>query len=123
MGTDTATAAQMLGKASEEPAEGFTALRRAGIVLSDSQENLAKRFAETGDKARATGVILDAVASRVGGVAKAIGEEDPSGLKRLGVAASEAKEHLGKLVAEGLSPAINKLAELLEASTMPRMHQ
>jgi len=116
MGTDTASAAQMLGRAIENPAEGFGALRRSGIILTESQEKLAKAFVESGDKAKAQEIVLQAVADRVGGVAKAIGNDDPAGLKRLGIAANEAKEHLGKMVAEGISPVINKLADLIERS-------
>ncbi|MEL7556608.1 MAG: phage tail length tape measure family protein, partial [bacterium] len=116
MGTDAASAAQTLGKAIEDPVEGFGALRKAGVILSDSQEELAKKFVSTGEKGKAVELILNEIESRVGGVAKAIGKEDPAGLKRLGVATSEAKEHFGELISKGLSPVINKLAELLEKS-------
>jgi hypothetical protein len=46
MGSDASGAAQTLGKALEDPISGMSSLRRAGVMLSDDQEKLARSFAE-----------------------------------------------------------------------------
>ncbi|GEM_PF-6277106 len=59
-------------KAISMAAEGTTtALKRAGIALSESQKEQIKGFDETGDHASALNVVLDALASKIGGTAGA----------------------------------------------------
>jgi hypothetical protein len=65
--------AVQLGKALENPVKGLTALSKSGVSFSDSQKELIKQLVETGDLAKAQGIILEAVAGQVGGVAKAMG--------------------------------------------------
>ena len=109
MGTDAAQAAQMLGRALEDPAEGLGAMRRAGVSLSDTEESLAKKFVAAGKSADAQAVILKAVEERVGGVAAATEKVDPDGTKKLALAISDLKKETGR----GLAPAMKAFNDWL----------
>ena len=98
LGTDASSAAQTLGKAIEKPAEGFGALRKAGVMLDDSVESNIKKFEDLGEHTKAQNALLDALASRVGGVAAAIGNEDPGKLKSYKIAMSELSEEIGRSI-------------------------
>lgn len=69
MGTDLETTAFTLGRALEDPVRGMNSLRRAGVILSEKQQDLIKKLVETGQIARAQGIILDQVAKIYGGSA------------------------------------------------------
>lgn len=73
MHIDATDAAKTLGKALQDPATGYTKLQRIGIVFSKSQQDTIKAMEKTGNVAGAQQLILDAVATRVGGSAKAAG--------------------------------------------------
>jgi len=113
-GGDASSAAQTLGQALEDPIAGFGKLRKAGVMLSDEEESLAKQFIATGEAAKAKGVLLKALEDRVGGVAKAVGGADPAGMKRLGIAMKDAKDQAGEFISKGISPATTALASYIE---------
>ncbi len=52
-GTDLRGSITQLGKALENPAEGLTALRRIGILFTDSQKDLIQSLVDTGKQAEA----------------------------------------------------------------------
>ena len=66
--------AMMLGRALESPERGMMMLRRAHIVLNEEQRTMIKTLMETGHAWEAQKMILDIVESKVGGMAKTIGE-------------------------------------------------
>jgi hypothetical protein len=100
-GTDLRSAAVMLGKALEDPVQGITALRRAGITFTETQKALIASFVEAGETAKAQGVVLEALRTQVGGAAKAV-EDASLGLNRMKQALGDAKEGLGQLVLNAL---------------------
>lgn len=67
MGGDIKSAAVQLGKALEDPENGINALRRSGVSFTDAQRNLIRTLVDTGQAAKAQGIILDTVAQQVGG--------------------------------------------------------
>lgn len=71
MGTDVADAAKVLGKALSDPEKGLGALRKAGVVLTEDQVKLVKQLQDTGRIAEAQGVILTALAGKMGTAAEA----------------------------------------------------
>ncbi|MFN3879798.1 MAG: phage tail length tape measure family protein [Nitrincola lacisaponensis] len=71
-GTLTSNAVQ-LGKALEDPVKGLTALTRSGVSFTEQQQRVIQTLVETGRQAEAQGVILEAVAGQVVGVASKIG--------------------------------------------------
>lgn len=68
------SASVMLGKALNDPIRGMTALRRVGVSFSEAQEETIKKLVETGQTAKAQGIILKAVQDQVGGTAKKIAD-------------------------------------------------
>lgn len=68
---DARSAALMLGKALNDPITGVTALRRAGVQLSDAQQQLIKDFLAVNDIASAQKIILQELQTQVGGSAAA----------------------------------------------------
>ena len=68
---DTRSAALMVGKALNDPVAGVTALRRAGVQLSDAQQQLIKDFVAFGDIASAQKIVLQELQTQVGGSAAA----------------------------------------------------
>lgn len=79
-GKDMASSATILGKALSDPEKGMTALKRAGVQLTEQQKEAITTFVKTGDTLNAQKVILDAVNQTVGGSAKAYGETLPAKL-------------------------------------------
>jgi hypothetical protein len=70
MGTDIQSAAEQLGRALSDPEKGISRLRRAGLNLTDAQEEMVAGFLATGDTAAAQNVILDAVGEKFGTLAE-----------------------------------------------------
>jgi phage-related minor tail protein len=70
-GGDLSSSAASLGKAFEDPEQGLTALRRAGINFTDEQRDLILALKRTGRDAEAAGIILDELKNRIGGTAEA----------------------------------------------------
>ena len=64
---DVKTGAIQLGKALEEPIVGLGALRRVGVSFTEEQKNLIKSLENTGQRAKAQEIILNALNSQVGG--------------------------------------------------------
>jgi hypothetical protein len=71
LGTDMRSASMMLGKALDDPIRGVTALRRAGVALTEQQQDQIKAFVESGDVLQAQKIILAELESQVGGSAEA----------------------------------------------------
>lgn len=66
-----ASNAVSLGRALEAPTEGLNALRRAGITFTESQRQVIAQLDETGRRAEAQRLILEAVERQVGGAGRA----------------------------------------------------
>lgn len=60
-----------LGKALQDPLENMTALRKAGILLTDEQEKQIESFMKANDVISAQDVLLKAIEDQVGGTAEA----------------------------------------------------
>ena len=106
-----------LGKALEDPVKGLTALTRSGVSFSDQEQNLIKYLVEVGDKAKAQGLILQAVAGQVGGVAEAVGKGLSGAADLAGKRFTDLKETLGKGLLPVLADFYNGLAELFKRLT------
>ncbi len=70
-GQDLRSAAVELGKALNDPARGLDGLSRSGTTFSGAQKKLVKGLAETGQTARAQGVILREIRRQYGDAARA----------------------------------------------------
>lgn len=111
LGIDLETAAKTVGRALEDPVAGMTALRKAGVLLSDAQKKQIKNFVEVGDKAKAQQVILQELEARFKGSAAAARDTFGGALTGLKNAAGdllEAKSGLPALTSE-----VNELSNFL----------
>ena len=109
MGQDLQQGVIQVGKALNDPILGVTALRRVGVQLSKQQEDLVRKFTETGEVAKAQKIILSELETQFGGVAKAAGETMAGSLDQMNNAAGDAAETLGK----ELEPMIVKTAQAM----------
>ncbi len=101
LGTDTKSAAIQLGKALNDPITGLTALTRSGITFNDVQKKQIRGFQESGQMAKAQGVILKELKNQFEGVAEAsagtVGGRFTQMLNSLG----DTLERLGAIAAGG----------------------
>ena len=61
-----------LGKALQDPVGSMTALKKAGILLTDAQEEQIKAFVKANDLLGAQDLLLGLIESQVGGTAEAL---------------------------------------------------
>lgn len=71
LGTDLQAATLLVGKALNDPIGGLTALKKAGIQLTDAQKDQIKSFVEVGDTMSAQKIILGELTTQFGGAAEA----------------------------------------------------
>jgi hypothetical protein len=71
MGGDAAGAAQVLGRALQDPEAGMKALRKAGVLFTEQQRAQIETMQASGNMAGAQALILKQVESQYGGMAKA----------------------------------------------------
>lgn len=96
MGSDPQSAAIMLGKALNDPIKGITALTRVGVQFTDSQKAQIKAFSETGQIAKAQGVILGEVEKQFKGAAQAAADTQP--WRQAEVAIGQAMDKIGEAI-------------------------
>lgn len=125
-GSDLKGATVMVGKALEDPISGVTALRRVGVQLSEQQQQMIADMVAAGDAAGAQGVILDELASQVGGAAEAYGGTLSAQIDRvqqkftaLAMAASQALIPAIEAIANVALPVFTGLAGILNALPDP----
>ena len=81
---DLPAAAQIVGRALDNPIKGMAALAKAGVTLTDSQKETVKALVETGDTAGAQSLLLEQLEGRFKGAAEAAGNTLPGALAQLG---------------------------------------
>jgi phage-related protein len=113
MGGDVVSAATLLGKALNDPAEGLTKLTRSGVVFTDQQKEQIKALEKAGDTLGAQKIILGEVEREFGGAAAAAA--DP--FQRLQVATDNLKEAIGSGLIPVLAPLATRLANFINDHT------
>lgn len=109
---DLGSAAELVGKALSSPEKGMTALAKAGVVFSESQQLVIKDLVETGRRAEAQGIILDGLNKRFGGAAEAARNNFGGALKAVRNALGDLMESDTGL--PGATEAMNDLAKTLQ---------
>lgn len=104
MGQDLKASSIQLGKALNDPVGGIAALTRVGIQFTDEQKDLIKSFVESGEVAKAQGVILDELESQFGGLARAAALTADGINKQLNNSFGDLLETIGSVISEGLTP-------------------
>jgi hypothetical protein len=107
LGIDATSAAQVLGKALNNPIEGLGALRKAGIDFTDAQEKQIKAMVAAGDVAGAQKIVLKELATTMGGLARAEVETTTGAFLRL----KEAFGNVAEEVGANFAPAFKLAAE------------
>lgn len=110
---DLKSASIQLGKALNDPIANLSALSRSGIQFSQEQKELIKTLAETGELAKAQGIILDELEKQYGGSAEAAAAAD-GGITQLQNAIGDLGEEFGKLLTQNLRPFIKRLMSIIE---------
>ncbi len=108
-GMDLQSAAVMLGKALNDPIEGVGALKRIGVSLTAEQEKMIERFVKLGKVSEAQKVILQELATEVGGSAKAFGQTFAGSLQRVRNMIGDVAERIGGAVLPKLETLFNFL--------------
>ena len=113
LGTDLQSSVMMLGKALNDPLSGITALKRAGVQLTDQQEAMIKKMIEAGDTMGAQKIILQELETQVGGSAKAYGETLAGKLEIFNNTLGDVKETIGNALIPALSTLVDSLGPKL----------
>lgn len=109
LGIDLPGAAQMLGRAMEDPDLAIRSLRAANIILTDAEQEQLKAMHEAGDVAGAQALILGRVERAYGGAAEAAGQTFAGQIDRLKNRFSDILEQIGGAVL----PLLQQLADWL----------
>lgn len=104
--------AVQLGKALEDPVKGMTALTRSGVTFTQEQQALIKSLVASGEAAKAQGLILEAVAGQVGGVAREMGGGLSGAIDLVGKRFRDMQEQLGQAVLPVFQRFNERLADL-----------
>jgi hypothetical protein len=114
MKTDLNSAILQVGKAMQDPIGGATALRRAGVMLTDSQEALIEKLVVAGRGMEAQKIILGELATEFEGSAVAAGGTFAGQLDRIANSGNNLLEKLGKAILPGLEAITGSILKILE---------
>lgn len=112
---DLQGASIMLGRALNDPVRGLSAMSRAGITFSQTQQDVIKDLAKIGNIAEAQKLILDEIASAYGGQAQAARSAGAGILDAWSNAWGDVKKIVGKNLLELLPPVVENLKKITDA--------
>lgn len=101
---DLKGASIMLGKALNDPVANLSALGRAGIQFSKSQQDVIKGLAEGGRMAEAQSIILNELERQYGGSAKAAADAGAGWRTQLNNIIGDVQESFGEIINDALKP-------------------
>jgi len=117
LGQDTKSSAIQLGKALQDPIRGITALRRVGVNFNSTQVETIKKLVESGQAAKAQGMILSELNTEFGGSAKAAYDADP--IAKFKKMMGSLQMSMGKFAVETLEffvPALESVAGVFKST-------
>ena len=109
MGTDAASAAEILGRSLQDPERAISRLERRGITFNEAQQETIKLLMETGQAAKAQQIILDQVAVTFGGTARALADPITQTRNELGGLA----ENIGKELLPSVEAVVTPLRDMI----------
>jgi hypothetical protein len=112
------SAAKMLSKALEDPEEGLSKLKRAGVQFTGAQEDQIKAMVKAGKTAEAQAVILAEVERRYKGTAAAMHEQN-KGVNDLATSYDDLMEQVGGAITKstGFQDIIKRLSAYIKSLT------
>ena len=112
LGQDLKSSAIQVGKALQDPIKGVTALRRVGVNFNETQTEIIKKLALTGQMAQAQGLIMKELRVEFEGSARAAFNADPmAGFSKMMGSFSMAVGEAGHEVLVALAPAMRWIGE------------
>ncbi len=111
LGKDLNSSVLLVGKALQDPIRGMTALRRAGVALTEQQKDQVKALVESGRVMDAQKIILAELTKEFGGSAAAAGKTLPGQINIL----RETFKNLEADLLRGAIPAIQGLVKWLQS--------
>lgn len=110
---DIAGAARTLGRAIDDPTAGMGRLRRAGIQLTEAQQEIITSLQESGDLEGAQAELLDVVEEKVNGLAAAYGDTLAGSLDRTKEKLGENAEEIGSIVLPVVNDLVGGLSDIV----------
>jgi hypothetical protein len=110
LGGDLQSSAIQVGKALGDPVKGLMALRKSGVLFTESEQELIKSLARSNRLFEAQSIILDAIDAQYGGQAEALAQIPIGKIEQMKNAWGDLGETLGNAVA----PAVVSVSEGLK---------
>jgi hypothetical protein len=110
-GQSVESASQIIGRAIERPEIALRQLRASGVIFSKSQEDVIRKLAETGQRAKASEILLSELENRFKGTAEAARGTLGGALRALGNAFGDLFE--AEEGGRALADAVNGLTEAI----------
>ena len=115
---DLTSSIKQVGKALDDPTKGITALRKAGILFTEAQQEQIKALVKTNDLLGAQRLILTELESQVGGSAAASVDGYTLSLNRLNKALEGIKEIIGFFLTDTAIGAMDLIAGLFRTGSI-----
>ena len=116
-GGDMRSSVMSLARALEDPANGLTALRRSGIMFTDTQRDMIQEMVRVGDVARAQKAILAEVEGQLGGASAGAAGGVAGAAKRVSDAWSDLLKRFAETsgIADAARASLSAIADTLNA--------
>lgn len=98
---DLTTSVKQLGKALDDPERGLTALRKAGVLFTDAQQDQINALIKNNDLLSAQKMIMAELSTQVSGSAAASVDEYTKKLNRLNEVLESIQSTIGNILTEG----------------------
>lgn len=113
---DITNAARTLGRALDDPTAGMGRLRRAGIQLTEAQQENIRSLQESGQLEEAQAALLDVVEGKVQGLAQAYGDTLAGSLDKTKEKLGENAEQIGGVVLPAVNALVGGFADLADSA-------
>ncbi|HEX4000191.1 MAG TPA: phage tail length tape measure family protein [Pirellulales bacterium] len=113
---DLSTAAEHLGRALENPADGLRALAKMGVQFSAQQKAVIQNLVDTGQVAKAQAEIIAAVNAKIGDSAVAAAKTAGGALKQLKNDYEDLAATMGKVVLPAVTAVAGSINGIAQAS-------
>lgn len=117
-GRDMTSAAELLGKALNDPITGMSQLRRVGVQLTEAQKEQITAFVENGQVMEAQKVLLDALKEKYEGAGAAMGNTLTGKIQKLRNKFEELGEKLATRVMPYAERFVTWLTDILDSGSV-----
>ncbi|MDB4919856.1 hypothetical protein [Mucilaginibacter sp.] len=114
----------LVGKGLQDPINGATAWKKAGVALDDQQKEQIKTMVRSNDMMGAQAILLKELQKEFGGTAKAISDTDVGALQKFNTRIDNIKENIGGMIISikgGMASAFEPFLSWMEKVTTTTM--